>query len=415
MGCKLSLNCLKAILDLRVFGPCLWALIAVMLLTACGESTTQVVQEKMPVVASVDDLSECSDENEGEQALVKESGTMFACVDGEWVGVLDQERDTVYLDGNVEKIYVGKDYFCTIETFSDGSGYKVVCNGDSIGAVLNGRDGVDGINGEDGRNGVDGADGADGKDGRDGVDGKDGTDGQDGADGAEGVKGDTGEKGADGKNGMNGSSCDLTEHTNGEILITCGENVIRIFKAACGPNSYNPETQFCDERDHHVYRFVMVGDETWMAENLSFEYRVDGEVFENYCYQDDCDSDSSKMFGRYYTWYAAMKSCPVGWHLPDTLEWNVLFKIMGMNIHAMQVRGHAAWPKATDAYGFSAIPAGTYYRGVFYLVSDDANFWSSTQSNNTQAYLWNLLPDTYSFHGWSKSTGYSVRCIKNVQ
>jgi hypothetical protein len=65
------------------------------------------------------------------------------------------------------------DFSCATEQLKDKSGIKIVCNGDSIGVVLNGSDGRDGA---DGKNGTDGKDGV-------GVAGKDGKDGEKGDDG----------------------------------------------------------------------------------------------------------------------------------------------------------------------------------------------------------------------------------------
>ena len=39
---------------------------------------------------------------------------------------------------------------CTTETLDDDSGVKIICGGDSVGVVLNGKDGKNGKNGKDG-------------------------------------------------------------------------------------------------------------------------------------------------------------------------------------------------------------------------------------------------------------------------
>lgn len=126
-------------------------------LVACGDSTTkeitQIVQEDTEVVASAKDLPKCTSENEGAQVWVKKDGVAKFCVDGNWISVPGAVDD---------------DYECSTRELSDGSGYKIVCNGDSIAVVLNGAKGEDGKNGQDGQDGVDGQDGLNGKDGLDG-------------------------------------------------------------------------------------------------------------------------------------------------------------------------------------------------------------------------------------------------------
>ena len=89
------------------------------------------------------------------------------------------------------------EFACTTETLDDNSGVKIICGGDSIGVVHNGKDGRDG---KDGKNGVDG------KNGKDGNDGAKGDKGENGSPGQKGEKGDTGSK------GENGSSCSIVEN-----------------------------------------------------------------------------------------------------------------------------------------------------------------------------------------------------------
>ncbi len=62
--------------------------------------------------------------------------------------------DTVYLDNG--------NYSCTTKQLKDKSGLKIICNGDSIGVVLNGAAGKDGANGNDGKQGIQGEKGDDG-------------------------------------------------------------------------------------------------------------------------------------------------------------------------------------------------------------------------------------------------------------
>ncbi len=80
----------------------------------------------------------------------------------------------------VENVYQTEgaevDFSCTTKPLKDSSGVKIICNGDSIGVVLNGIDGKDGTDGKDGSDGKNGKNGKNGKDGKDGNDGKDGKD-----------------------------------------------------------------------------------------------------------------------------------------------------------------------------------------------------------------------------------------------
>ena len=114
-------------------------------LIACGDTVenTTINQTGIDMVASVDDLPDCSKDNDGEQAYVKDEDAMRLCVDGKWKTVSSGES--------------GADFSCKTEELKDKSGLKIVCNGDSIGVVLNGSDGKDGKQGKDGEDGVSGS------------------------------------------------------------------------------------------------------------------------------------------------------------------------------------------------------------------------------------------------------------------
>ena len=121
------------------------SLFAVIFLAACGDTVenTTVNQMGMEVVASEDDLPECTNENEGEQAFVKDEDATRICVDGKW------KKSENGSDSG--------DFSCTTKELKDKSGLKIICNGDSIGVILNGKDGKEGKKGENGKNGEEGS------------------------------------------------------------------------------------------------------------------------------------------------------------------------------------------------------------------------------------------------------------------
>ena len=121
--------------------------------------------------------------------------------------------------------------------------------------------------------------------------------------------------------------------------------------------------------------------------------------------------------------------CPEGWHLPDTTEWNTLFSAVGgVQDEDYAYRWHGAgtalkstggWyndRNGTDAFGFSALPAG--YRlnnGSCNYEGYDAYFWSSTEGSSHNAYGMNLHTyGDYAYLGYKyKYGGFSVRCLKD--
>ena len=119
---------------------------------ACGDDVIHVHNDEYAIVDSLDSLA-CSSENEGEMALVKSTGVLYVCTDGAWAVV--NAADAV-------------DLRCKSEPLKDSTGYKIICDGKTIGTVQNGSDGKNGQNGADGKNGQNGADGKPGQKGNDG-------------------------------------------------------------------------------------------------------------------------------------------------------------------------------------------------------------------------------------------------------
>ena len=201
-----------------------------MLFAACGDETTQVVQDNMAIVATAKELPKCTKDNEGAEAFVKGETSERICIDGKWTALASSKKDTVVVK---DTVIIKDKSSCTTKELKDKSGVKIVCNGDSVGVVLNGK------------NGKDGATGAAGKDGKDGAAGKNGASctvvtladnsglkvvcGGDSVgvvlNGEKGDKGDPGAAGKDGtngKNGTNGTGCSIAQDEK-KITITCGD------------------------------------------------------------------------------------------------------------------------------------------------------------------------------------------------
>ena len=166
----------------------------VFLLASCGDDSTQnitQVTQSMDVIADVSKLPKCEKSNDGEQVWVKNEMTPRMCSDGKWYAVAE---------GSVAAT-------CSTKQLKDSSGLKIICGGDSIGVVLNGKDGADGKDGKDGKDGatgIQGKKGATGDQGLQGVQGKKGEKGETGDSGMQGVQGKKGEKGDVGSQGAQG-------------------------------------------------------------------------------------------------------------------------------------------------------------------------------------------------------------------
>ena len=205
---------------------------------------------------------------------------------------------------------------------------------------------------------------------------------------------------------------------------------------------------FVDERDGHKYKWVRIGEQIWMGENLAYDT-------ENGSWAYNSDEGNVAVYGRLYTWETAKSICPAGWHLPSKNEWEQLAMFItyekgysgyagegwvdvGKHIKAKGTieDGNGLWFKyheldiegiaGTDYYGFSALPGGiAYWEGGsvrnYTRKGIDASFWSSSLLREYYAYPFSLGVGGNLSGGnsisrtkkWNKSTGMSVRYIKD--
>ncbi len=199
-----------------------------------------------------------------------------------------------------------------------------------------------------------------------------------------------------------------------------------------------PYGTMMDDRDDQTYKTVVIGSRTWMAENLNYEYKVNGVTYGNWCYNDS--AEYCARYGRLYTWAAAMDSamtgcgkdkycatsdktrgvCPNGWHLPSQEEWQILLTVVGgQSTAGSALKTSSGWDNygnGTDASGFSALPSGYRgYDGNFNNVGYQVVFWSSSEDAQNSAYnvglyYINAYADLDSIN---KIYGSAVRCVKD--
>ena len=129
---------------------CLAASLA--LFAACGDDVTNDSVVKAESYESKADLPECDDASSGLFATVPSKKEVYFCADNAWKSVRSEAASMV--DN-------GK-FICSTEELDNSSGYKVVCGGDSVGVVLNGKKGEKGADADDGDKGEQGESGADG-------------------------------------------------------------------------------------------------------------------------------------------------------------------------------------------------------------------------------------------------------------
>ena len=162
------------------------------------------------------------------------------------------------------------------------------------------------------------------------------------------------------------------------------------------------ENQLTDSRDGQVYKVLYIGKQVWMGENLNYETE-NSFVYSN-------KSKNAGKFGRLYSYDAAMKACPAGWHLPTGKEWQELIDHFGGDLQAggsLRIDGTSAF----NAYygGFMS------KEGEFLDMGHNVNFWTATNCDEEDA--WRLYIDR-GFNSvvqdyFNKSGALSVRCIRD--
>ncbi len=171
------------------------------------------------------------------------------------------------------------------------------------------------------------------------------------------------------------------------------------------------ENTMVDLRDFQIYKTVKIGTQIWMAENLNYKTEMSN------CYNNDTASCSK--YGRLYKWDVALAACPNGWHLPTKAEFETLFDAVGGKEAAgRMLKSISGWRgdgNGTDAFGFSALPAGNYNHGSFYGDGRYANFWSSTENLSNDVYYMYLdyHYDVAYLESRYKNYGFSVRCLRD--
>jgi uncharacterized protein (TIGR02145 family) len=208
---------------------------------------------------------------------------------------------------------------------------------------------------------------------------------------------------------------------------------------------------FIDTRDGNVYNWVKIGNQIWMAENLSYLPCVNqvadgsedaaGSYYYVYGYDGTNVTDAKATsnyttYGVLYNWTAAMNGsasssenhsgvqgvCPKGWYLPSDAEWTELTDYLGGTSVAgekLKETGTTHWYSpnagATNETGFTALPGGSRYgNGTFGSFEGYGSWWSATEYGSDGA--WGRGMGSY--HGkvdrddYGKGFGFSVRCIR---
>jgi uncharacterized protein (TIGR02145 family) len=236
--------------------------------------------------------------------------------------------------------------------------------------------------------------------------------------------------------------------------LRCQSSVI---EAKCGTNNWyryndNTSTQYCSDGmlknygsvtddGGKTYKTVVIGTQTWMAENLNYAASGSKCGDENYIGGDvsDANTPTCEKYGRLYDWATAMGIsstynsslynpsastkyrgvCPSGWHIPNNDELTTLTDFVGGSFTAgTKLRAKSGWGgsgNGTDDYGFSALPGGYGFSGgSFGDAGQNGFWWGAKELNASNA----SLQCIYYEHMWwgggnDKAYFHSVRCVQD--
>jgi len=232
---------------------------------------------------------------------------------------------------------------------------------------------------------------------------------------------------------------------NGNVLDVCG---------VCGGDAV-PEDECFDIYDYDVngYNIVLIGNQSWMAENLKATHYRDGtEILTGASDEDwstynspaygvyDDESANAEIYGNLYNWYAVDDSrgiCPENWHVPSDEEFIELEIYLGMsnasaNTEGTRSDGNVVSKLAGNAdlwnsgileddsefgtSGFNALPAGRRLDGNYILMNESNYLWSSSQKIGTELiYGRGIYTDQTGIgrYDYPKTYFHAVRCIQD--
>lgn len=228
--------------------------------------------------------------------------------------------------------------------------------------------------------------------------------------------------------------------TNPDRYMTNGFRAVRSLPTETGTVTIN-------EVD---YNTVMIGNQTWMAENLKVTKYQNGESIPVIYFSSSQNTQWSNTYtgamayykyneyGHLYNWYAVTDPrgiAPAGWRVPTDDDWKELEMFLGMSqidanktgqyrgtTEGQKLKSTTSWSNlnGTDEVGFNARPEGvrgeTGNYGSEYL---DAFFWTSTEYDLYNAWyrrlnsnLNTVMRDNHYLNNFGKKIGASVRLIK---
>jgi len=196
----------------------------------------------------------------------------------------------------------------------------------------------------------------------------------------------------------------------------------------CGSKTYNPASQYCSDGTvknygkvtdggGKAYKTVVIGTQTWMAENLN--YNVSGRK----CYGNN--EANCTTYGGLYDWATVSEGvCPAGWHIPSTDEWKTLRDYVEVgkactSCAGKYLKSKESWNSRNgeDAFGFAALPGGHVTSdGSFGYIGKYGQWWTSKEQDAEHGVFRRMSFENDSIGNYydDKTISFSVRCVQNA-
>ena len=218
-----------------------------------------------------------------------------------------------------------------------------------------------------------------------------------------------------------------------ELLYNNGYGIHHPFEPKSG--------MFTDFRDGHKYKWVKIGTQVWMSENLAYlpssvSPADFGSAINPYYYVygysgsnkgEAIATENYDIYGVLYNWTALVSNpdssfdgtCPDGWHLPGESEWTELIDYLGSEGYAgghLKEVGYDYWASpnegADNSSGFTARAGGARFPDYGFVNMDSTTgFWLG-EENGVYALLEWINTSSY-VYAVNKDYGFYVRCVRD--